>query len=917
MNVRNATPELLVPLVAQVLDQRGDARAIAVRAAPRWVNGDPEFQGRRIVVRPCTSSLAVRDALGSWLDRTDPPSTAGPDVLVVLCDLTDAELGADVLARVAGGRVFGLQSWNAVRAVFNVARLDPAFRADDGWIADALLEHVHPTVAHAAAPAGLLTRDLALSMLGSAVLGIRTFDVDGMIESAASGDLVTFESDGDSTIVQALLREFAVRSGEVGGLVAEIVAAGDPDQLFAVGLVCRAVYGQGDLAGGRDAGRLEARAGSASIAPHVGARLADRVEPVVRGLFGANRDRANEIIAAASNLATEVGAAHPGHSDFLPAGFEHRIGLVGECISGVLDAPERGAAVDRELLGRLREAVDSLSTHAEATTPAGSLRLAHAQMAARLAAWLCTAAPELPAPSFVDAATTYVATGAWVDWARRRLWRGDSDPSVGEVYRRLLDAVAARRRSANEQFARLLAGWTDTPADGDRLAAAGLVTVEDVLSRVVKPIADTNPVLLVVLDGCGLPTFVELAGQFANAGFRELASVAGRRIAGVAALPTVTEVSRASLLAGRLDRGDQDHERRQFESNAAIQFRSSSPPLYHQNRLLGPAGRSLSGEVERAILGNEHRVVGVVVNTIDDQLKRGDFAAEYNLRDLHVLAALLDAARNAGRVVVVSADHGHVLSQPADGGTGAFQGGGTGGERWRQADRAPGDVEVALRGTRVLLGGDRGVIAPWDDDFRYGARAGGYHGGATPEEVLVPVAAFIPAGLDAPAGWQHWTEAEPLWWDVRVVADTSPDQARILPIRRRKAAIQADPRQGTMFQTVGGVAPPTPRSAEPSWIAPLLTSAVWQAQSAAAGRANLREDQVRAVLAAVSQRGGVASFAAIAADSGVVSGRLPGFLVQLARVLNVDEYGVLDVDATAQEVRLVVPLLAQQFEIEL
>ena len=44
------------------------------------------------------------------------------------------------------------------------------------------------------------------------------------------------------------------------------------------------------------------------------------------------------------------------------------------------------------------------------------------------------------------------------------------------------------------------------------------------------------------------------------------------------------------------------------------------------------------------------------------------------------------------------------------------------------------------------------MLAPFDDDFRYGAKAGGYHGGATPEEVLVPVAVFMPAGIDPPAG---------------------------------------------------------------------------------------------------------------------------------------------------------------------
>jgi hypothetical protein len=44
--------------------------------------------------------------------------------------------------------------------------------------------------------------------------------------------------------------------------------------------------------------------------------------------------------------------------------------------------------------------------------------------------------------------------------------------------------------------------------------------------------------------------------------------------------------------------------------------------------------------------------------------------------------------------------------------------------------------------------------------------------------------------------------------------------------------------------------------------------------------------------------------------------RLPGFLVTLARVLNVDGYAVLDVDATAQEAHLSLPTLGEQFQID-
>jgi hypothetical protein len=340
--------------------------------------------------------------------------------------------------------------------------------------------------------------------------------------------------------------------------------------------------------------------------------------------------------------------------------------------------------------------------------------------------------------------------------------------------------------------------------------------------------------------------------------------------------------------------------------------------FFHQNRLAGAAGESLAAEVLEALGPNGPAVVGVVINTIDDHLRKGSFAEELRIADVGALVPLLEAARNSGRVVIVSADHGHVLAQPDDGGSGVFSGGGDGGERWREADRSAADGEVLLRGERVLLGGAAGILAPWADDYRYGAKAGGYHGGATPEEVLVPVAAFQPAGIPAPAGWEAFVEASPLWWDLWAEGVRTPETAAAGKIgrSRRKTTQLVDEAQGAIFE----IPRSTPNGAEAigalRWVDALFASEVWKEQKRRTGRAALPEDRVRAVLAAIARRGGVISFAALAPDAAMPQTRLPGFLVTLARVLNVDGYAVLDVDATVQEAHLSLPTLGEQFQID-
>jgi hypothetical protein len=189
--------------------------------------------------------------------------------------------------------------------------------------------------------------------------------------------------------------------------------------------------------------------------------------------------------------------------------------------------------------------------------------------------------------------------------------------------------------------------------------------------------------------------------------------------------------------------------------------------------------------------------------------------------------------------------------------------------------------------------------------------------------VLVPVAVFVPAGHDEPEGWEHHTEVAPRWWDLHlpeIVPTSGPADSEPVATSKRRAKKAVHDAQESLFdlppvETPRAAPTPSPETG-PAWLDALLASDMWKTQKRAAGRATLPEDRVRAVLAAMTQRGCVASFAALAADTGVPRARLGGFLVHLARVLNVDGYGVFDVNAKHEEVRMERFLLAQQFGIE-
>ena len=235
--------EPLVRRYAQNLVSRmgleSEARVLAIRAQPAWSGPDhlllsgPSGESARVLVRPCVSSLAIRDAM-SALDPSD--------FLIVLTDRNDADLGLGILARCFNQHVETLNMWVGVEQAFKARDIDPLLRRLL-WVAEPLVANAPPG-GWPAAPTGILTRDHALSHLTATVLGLEVSELDPSGLLAWTLDpAATLRFREQPTAVQTGLIEWATASiGPVAGLAMGSAATGTSVDAISIGLVADVLW---------------------------------------------------------------------------------------------------------------------------------------------------------------------------------------------------------------------------------------------------------------------------------------------------------------------------------------------------------------------------------------------------------------------------------------------------------------------------------------------------------------------------------------------------------------------------------------------------------------------------------------------------------------------------------------------------
>lgn len=889
----------IAAILDTVLEHDRMALTIAIRSTTRQAWPDVLTQrGRQFSLRWCESALAIREALSDAEHHNE--SGLG---MLVLTPLGTHQIADDIIARLAKARILEPEGWEIVRQLFGATQIDVRLGRSP-WMPQMLIDG-SAQGAYAQVANGFLDLETAWRELL-----LRFLQLDGARPDATALLEWTMTSSADASLNLLppagrtdVLRWLTASAGSAGKMVLACVEAGRTGDAMALGLVCGVVYstqGEGKAALGHAAIRLERFVNDVHVGVLEGRAWAAAARQL---LFPSNGPIAyRSALDRADVLLNELRIAEFAYlSDVLPSGLDQRMRAFAASLTAHAQKPTKSNL----------EAVEQTANHAleHVLAASESQRADRIEMARRIARWLLR--PAVSATTVSDFLCWQAEEGAFVDWARFRLLGGDELAEVSHAYEAIRTLVIDRRNALGRQFAVALQGWNQqAPAHDDHI-----IPLESVLDRVIAPLAVHQPVLLLVADGLSISIFRELFARVDRFGWTELVpATTGKSLLGVAVVPTITEVSRATLLCGKLTTGAASTEKAGFAVHPALVARShpnSPPKLFHKGDLSDST--NLSGEVRAAISNLKQKVVGLVYNAVDDHLSGPDqLLQRWSLDDLRLLLPILREAKDARRIVIVTADHGHLLED----GTRQISGGES--DRWRTGNTTNNDSEIIFSDGRVrTASGASSVACIWSESSRYGGRKNGYHGGVSPQEVAVPLSVFVPTGMTLP-DWQAAPPAQPEWWDL---PSLSPAMAPLPSML--KAVTPAPPRRSVPAQTGQeqlfdmDTAPIQAVVAEQDWIETLLQCQVYASQRALAARVAPADDKMRKLLSGLAERGGKLSRAALAQRLSEPEIRLNGILSAMRRVLNVDQAQILQVDESSGTIQLNRPLLLQQFRISI
>ncbi len=876
----NVSIQQLRSLVEDKWQRDEDAPAVGLHVTDSWTApSEVEFDfGTARVVRADTV-FQVRQALSS--------AERGKGRIILLTKLQQGDLGNDVVARLARSRLFPVDHWASLCALFKAKELDRSIC--DPALAQALMEYApadgYPPVSAGILDAGTVWRAVSRHVFD---MGESEPDLVSLLLWASSKSGPTRYLGVAEELRTSLRRRLTNGLGDAADSILRFMDGGTGADALALALACQVVFGGGeektlDAAAARMEQYHRHKPISQGIGRALGRVAADAIADLDRKedsrIAGKHLDRADELLRQFRC------DDHAYRNRLTLLGYEQRLARFGAQVEAALDAPSEAAT---ELCETLRQEVAS---HRVAKLGKRPERVSRTEMALRLVRWLAQPVPS--ATSFAELVNAYRKELAFVDWARESICRGEDAAGLSKAYQRLDQAVLARRHEFNRAFASSLADWTSVGS-----TIKDICGVEDVLSQVVAKVAEAdNRVLLIVLDGMSWAVCHELLEDIRHDHWFEatLDESSSAPPPVIAAVPSVTSYSRTSLLSGRLERGDAAVEKRNFEANPSLKQCCDKryPPLLFHKKEVSEGTRGVVGDdLSRAILAQNNRVVGVVINAIDDFLSKGDqMPMLWSIGRISHLGSLLKLARDSGRVVVLASDHGHVWHRPDAKSFASDEG-----SRWRAKIGDLRDGELLLTGGRVRDDkGQQSLIAPWVETLYYGRQQNGYHGGITPQEMVCPLV-LLTDKSSAYLGLHTCAYPKPEWWSSAPTASAVVEEP---PVR------VAVPKGPTPIRT----------GSSREWIGRLLASEAYKNQKDLVRRHAPEDDVVRRCLEALDGGGGIMTPTAFSKAADVPAARLDGLIARIQRLLNVDGYEILTLSRGENRIELNVVKLKRQFDL--
>lgn len=875
MTTVTATEPVIRARLKKAREKKYANGVLGLRAKPRYDGGDFDYEGTPVTVAACPSVLAIWEAI----DGRNPDGWT-----VVLTSVDDDDLGDTVLAHLLDGRLITPDPWDALRSNFSATTIEPALyrTSNDRAIANGLLAALSAD-AYIPAPGGVLTRDHAMAALARDALGIvKDVDVEidtlAVLEWSRSSDVTervtALSINGGPELATAFYQWLAGRSGRLAAPVSALLPAGRISELVALGIVAGVFDGTESVA----LGKFLVRSGLSDLS-------SDGLQVWYQDTYGLvtnslKPEQQQAVLASAGAIISELGIAEAAaSSDLLPHGLEARLASLSNAITAALPDPLPSDVDSRVVSKEALRGIESRWEHVQQHFLASTDRSAHAFSGAmRLVRHLATSVAN--AQGLAPLTERHMRTDSWVDSALVVARRGADHPVPAAALRALIDTTLARRARHDRAFAAALA---DAPTPT-------VQTIENVIRDVVIPIAKKSATLLLVIDALSVAAANDLVRSMQQHGWTEVAATNdAQRGAALAVLPTLTQRSRCSLLCGELREGDSNRERTGFLSllrESGLEATGGVPdPIFHKKALDAvPSGAQLATDVRNAIADTDRqKLVAIVLNYVDDTLHHTDpGGTDWTLQTITYLAPLLAAAKNAGRTVVITSDHGHIIEY------------GTSAKVARAntyGQRAHGDLthvdpdrEVMVTGPRVLTESQQVVLAV-DETIRYEARNAGYHGGATPAEAIVPVVALVAGELFE--GASRVVGAEPSWWHAGALAPI--EIPPVVTTKKGRKPVQDSP---GLFDDPGHSA--ASASGLPGAV---LRSKVFAEQMRRSSRIVLREDQIQSLLQALlATSAREITLAQAAAALGVETARAKGALMQAKPLLDVEGYEVLRVD---------------------